>query len=117
MDTDTEAVYRNRPAEIPDGLLIRRQATADPLGYANACRAMAGLNRAPLDDELSTIRVPTAIVAGDVDQHCPPRAAEIIAERIPGSQLAVLADTGHPIPVERPQEVAACIARLAAARE
>jgi pimeloyl-ACP methyl ester carboxylesterase len=92
--------------------VIRRQSTADPRGYANACRAMAGLHAAPLDDELGAIRVPTTILAGDADQHCPPRAGEIIAERIPGSRLTVLADTGHPLPVERPVEVAGAIAGL-----
>ena len=112
LDADTEQVYRNRPAEIPDGLAIRRQSTADPRGYANACRAMAGLNAAPLDDELGAIRAPTVILAGDADQHCPPRAGEIIAERIAGSRLQVLADTGHPLPVERPAEVAEAIAGL-----
>jgi pimeloyl-ACP methyl ester carboxylesterase len=112
LDADTGDVYRNRPGEIRDGLLIRRQSTADPRGYANACRAMGRLNAAPLDDELEAIAVPTAILAGDVDQHCPPRAAEIIAEHIPGSVLRVLDDTGHPLPVERPAEVAAAIAGL-----
>lgn len=112
LDADTEDVYRNRPAEIPDGLRIRREATADPRGYANACRAMASLNEHPLDDELGAIAMPTVILAGDVDQHCPPRAGEIIAERIPGSDLVVLSDTGHPLPVERPDEVAATIEGL-----
>ena len=113
LDADTRDVYRNRPEEIPDGLVIRRQSTADPRGYANACRAMASLNAAPLDDELSAIAVPTVILAGDADQHCPPRAGEIIAERVGGSVLRVLPATGHPLPVERPAEVAAAISGLA----
>jgi pimeloyl-ACP methyl ester carboxylesterase len=115
LDADTEDVYRNRRAEIADGLAIRRESTADPRGFANACRAMAGLNEAPLDDELAAIRVPTVILAGDVDRHCPPRAGEIIAERIAGGELRVLADTGHPLPVERPAEVADAIAGLRSA--
>jgi 3-oxoadipate enol-lactonase len=110
LDRDTEDVYRHRPAETEAGLLIRRQSTVDPRGHANACLAMAGLREHPLDPELGHIRVPTVIVAGDHDQHCPPRAAEIIAEGISGSRLVVLPDTGHPIPVERPAEVARLIA-------
>ena len=112
LDADTRDVYRNRPDEIADGLTIRRQSTADARGYANACRAMAALNQAPLDDELGSIAVPTAILAGDADRHCPPRAGEIVAARIAESTLQVLPDTGHPIPVERPDEVAAAIAAL-----
>ena len=82
LDKDTEDVYRNRPEEIEAGLRIRRESTTDPRGFANACLAMASLNEAPLDPELGAIAVPTVIVAGDADQHCPPRASEIIAEKI-----------------------------------
>ena len=109
LDKDTEDVYRNRPGEIEAGLRIRRESTADPGGFANACLAMASLNEHPLDDELAAIEQPTVIVAGDADQHCPPRASEIIAGKIPGSTMRVLEDTGHPLPVERPDEVAAAI--------
>jgi 3-oxoadipate enol-lactonase len=109
LDGDTEDVYRNRPGEIEAGLRIRRESTADPGGFANACLAMAGLNEAPLDPELGAIKAPTVILAGDADQHCPPRASEIIAERIEGSTMRVLENTGHPLPVERPDEVAAAI--------
>jgi pimeloyl-ACP methyl ester carboxylesterase len=113
LDCDTEDVYRNRPEEIADGLAIRRGATADARGYANACRAMASLRERPLDDELPAIVAPTVIVAGDVDQHCPPRAGEIIAQRIAGSRMRVHADSGHPLPVERPAEVAEAIDAVA----
>jgi pimeloyl-ACP methyl ester carboxylesterase len=113
LDRDTEDVYRNRPEETEAGLLIRRQSTADPRGHANACLAMAELREHPLDPGLGHIRAPTVIVAGEQDQHCPPRAAEIIAEAIAGSRLEVLPDTGHPIPVERPTEVAHLIAEVA----
>jgi pimeloyl-ACP methyl ester carboxylesterase len=54
------------------------------------------------------------VLAGDADQHCPPRAAEIIAAGIPGADLRVLSDTGHPIPVERPAETADAIATAVA---
>jgi pimeloyl-ACP methyl ester carboxylesterase len=112
LDRDTEDVYRNRPEEIQAGLLIRRQATADPAGHANACLAMASLKEHPLDPELGQVRAPTVILAGDHDQHCPPRAAEIIVGAIAGSRLEVLSDTGHPLPVERPGEVAKAIAEV-----
>ncbi|MBV9048315.1 MAG: alpha/beta fold hydrolase [Solirubrobacterales bacterium] len=109
LDHDTEDVYRNRPEEIEPGLLIRRQSTADPSGYANACLAMASLREHPLDPELGRIAAPATIVAGEKDQHCPPKAAQIIADGIPDSTLEILADTGHPIPIERPAEVASAI--------
>jgi 3-oxoadipate enol-lactonase len=115
LDEDTADVYRARPAETAAGLHIRRASTRDPRGYANACRAMAALREQPLDDELGQITAPTTILAGDKDQHCPPRAAEIIAQRIPESTIEVLPGAGHPLPVERPDETAEAIRRITAA--
>src|SRR5438445_7568763 len=100
LDGDTDDVYRESPAELEEGLLIRRQSTADPLGYGNACSAMAALNASPLDPELDRIHAPTLIVASERDRHCPPKAAEIITAGIKGSKLAVIPDASHPIPVE-----------------
>ena len=109
LDQDTADVYAESPGELEDGLLIRRQSTADPRGYANACAAMAALNAAPLDPELERITAATLIVASERDRHCPPKAAEIIAAGIKGSKLEVLPDAGHPIPVEKPRELARSI--------
>src|SRR5260370_37681586 len=101
---------------MEEGLLIRRQSTADPRGYANACTAMAALNGAPLDPELGRISAPTLIVASELDKHCPPKAAEIIATAIDGSRLEVFPSAGHPIPVEKACELAASINTFLAAR-
>lgn len=114
LDRDIEDVYRLSPSEVAGGLAIRRQSTADPRGYGNACRALAALNSRPLDPELPRITVPTLIVASDLDQICPPRAAQIIAAGIPGSRLQVIEGAGHPIPVERPVELARLILEFAA---
>src|SRR5216684_3620773 len=93
LDRDAADVYA--ASELPDGLLIRRQSTADPRGYGNACAAMAALNAAPLDPELGRISAPTLIVASDLDRHCPPKAAEIIAAGIKGSRMEVITGAGH----------------------
>jgi 3-oxoadipate enol-lactonase len=106
LDRDTADVYAEAPSELQHGLLIRRQSTADPRGYANACAAMAALNAAPLDPELGRISAPTLIVASELDRHCPPKAAEIIAAGIRGSRMEIMAGAGHPIPVETPRELA-----------
>src|SRR6266851_6896230 len=106
LDRDTAEVYAEAPSELDAGLFIRRQSTADPRGYGNACAAMAALNAAPLDPELGHISAPTLIVASELDRHCPPKAAEIIAAGIKGSRLEVIAGAGHPIPVEKPRELA-----------
>ena len=113
LDQDTADVYAQAPGELDEGLLIRRQSTADPRGFANACTAMAGLNTAPLDPELQRISARTLIVAADLDHHCPPKAAQIIASVIDGTaetfRLEIIAGVGHAIPVEKPRELAAAI--------
>jgi pimeloyl-ACP methyl ester carboxylesterase len=67
---------------------------------------MAALHANPLDPELGRIAAPSLIVASELDRHCPPKAAEIIATGIQGSRLEVFSGAGHPIPVERPRELA-----------
>lgn len=109
LDRDTADVYAQAPGELEEGLLIRRQSTADPGGYRNACAAMAALNGAPLDPELEKISAPTLIVAAERDQHCPPRAGGLIATGIPESRLEIIPEAGHAIPVERPRELARLI--------
>ncbi len=106
LDADTADVYAQSPTELGEGLLIRRQSTADPRGYANACAAMAALNASPLDPELQRISAPTLIVASELDGHCPPKAGEIICAGIKGSRLEIIPGAGHPIPVEKPNELA-----------
>jgi len=117
LDKDAADVYAESASELPDGLLIRRQSTADPRGYGNACAAMAALNGAPLDPELGRISAPTLIVASDLDRHCPPKAAEIIAAGIKGSRLELIPGAGHPIPVEKPRELAGYMNSFLAARD
>ena len=117
LDRDTADVYEQSPEDLEEGLLIRRQSTADARGYGNACAAMAALNAGPLDPELGRIAAPTLIVASELDRHCPPKAAEIIAAGIAGSRLEIVPGAGHPIPVEKPCELAASINSFLAAHE
>jgi 3-oxoadipate enol-lactonase len=109
IDRDTVDAYHISPGELEEGLAIRRQSTQDPTGYRNAARAMAGLKSAPLDPELVKIRARTLIVCADLDQNCPPRAGEIIAAGIPDSTMEIISGSGHMLPAERPQELAALV--------
>ncbi len=109
LERDTREVFANAPAEFTAGWLIRSQSTADPAGYGNACAAMARLGAEPLDPELARIQAPALIIAGERDQLCPPRAAEIIRAGIPRSKMLVVDGVGHPIPVEKPGELGSAI--------
>jgi 3-oxoadipate enol-lactonase len=117
LERDTREQLEHAPAELSDHLAIRAESTRDARGYASACRAMARLREAPLDPLLGRITAPTLVLAGELDRHCPPRAAEIVAAGIPGSRLQVLAGCGHQLPVEKPAELArAMLEHLAAGR-
>ena len=109
LEQDCRDVYGNAPGEFADGWLIRSQSTADPRGYGNACAAMAALNAEPLDPQLPSIQAPTLVVCADRDQLCPPRAAEIIRDGIPGSRMELIEGSGHPVPVEKPKRLAELI--------
>jgi 3-oxoadipate enol-lactonase len=106
IDRDTVDAYHISPGELEEGLAIRRQSTQDPAGYRNAALAMAGLKAGPLDPELVKIGARTLIVSADLDQHCPPRAGEIIAAGIPDAQMEIISGAGHMLPAEKPQELA-----------
>jgi pimeloyl-ACP methyl ester carboxylesterase len=109
IDRDTVDAYHISPGELEEGLAIRRQSTLDPTGYRNAARAMASLKAEPLDHELVKIRARTLIVCADLDQHCPPRAGEIIAAGIRDSTMEIILGSGHMLPAEKPQELAGLV--------
>lgn len=64
--------------------------------------AMAGLFGWSTWDRLPQIKTPTLIVHGDQDVIIPVANARILAERIPGSRLHIVADAGHGYPVQDP---------------
>ena len=80
---------------IAQYLQLRTYAVRDPNGYLNACRAMLRLADEPMIQELGAIDCPTAVLAGELDPYCPPRASEMIAEAIPGAELTVVPGAGH----------------------
>ncbi len=109
LEEDTRQQFVNSPADFADHFRMRLESIADPRGFGNACRAMAGLGSAPLDPELGQVRAPALVVACELDKLCPPRAGEIIVQGIPGSRLEIVAGSGHQVEVERPAELAALI--------
>mgnify|MGYP002354884660 FL=1 len=64
------------------------------------------------DEDLSDIRVRTAIVIGDRDTAVTREHTEFIASQIPGAELIILPDTGHGAPVEKPRLYAHTVLRF-----
>jgi pimeloyl-ACP methyl ester carboxylesterase len=61
---------------------------------------------------LSRIACPTEVITGDSDEIIPPANSRVLAERIPGAVLTVVAEAGHVFPLEHPRELPRAIARV-----
>lgn len=67
-----------------------------------------------LRDSIGKIAKPTLVLAGADDVSTTPTEAELIKSKIPGAQLKVVADAGHMIARERPDEVNAELGKFLA---
>lgn len=82
--------------------LINSFRAMDPRGYG---AAMAALRDADLEPQLSKVRAPTLVIAGDADAAVPREHSQRMSDSISGARLAVLAG-GHLSAVEAPGEFA-----------
>lgn len=78
---------------------------SDRAGYAASCSAVAGVDWL---EQLGVIRAPTLVIAGALDKGATPAMAQAIAERIKGSELAVL-DASHLSVAEQPAAFSALV--------
>ena len=90
----------------------RRFLTTPVEGYLGCCDAIAELDYTA---DLSRVHARTLVIAGAADAGTPPAMAEVIAGRIPGSQLAVIPGAAHLSAVEKPAEFAALVKGFLAA--
>lgn len=67
-----------------------------------------------LERALSRLRLPVAIVHGTEDHIVPPRAARLLAERIPGAELIWLQEDGHLSFLEHPERLVPVVRRYVA---
>lgn len=58
---------------------------------------------------LHEIRVPTLVLAGELDTITPPGPAREMAAAIPGGRFVEIPGSGHATPIERPKAVAAAL--------
>lgn len=60
-------------------------------------------------DRLGQIRLPTLVIAGQLDQGTPVAMSEAIAERVPGARLAVMPGVAHMSALEEPAQFSALL--------
>jgi len=71
--------------------------------------AQVGYGNFDFTPELVRIDRPTLVIVGDKDRTTTPRAARVLHEGIPGSELVVVEGAGHMSFVERPDEYLAAV--------
>lgn len=76
-----------------------RWAENDRRAYLAAMRALAGWDAEP---HLPALRLPVLVVAADAD-YTPVSEKRAYAARIPGAEVAVVAEARHALPAERPE--------------
>ena len=97
--------YRERIAMIDAGDLEDAGG-----GYRNAATAMAGMHENPLQPLLGQVRCPVLVVAGELDEFCPPRAARIMLDALPGGRYIEIPKVGHLVLAEAPDALADAVA-------
>ncbi len=55
-------------------------------------------------ERLPEIKVPTLVIAGDVDRLIPVENSRILASRIPGAEMFIVKNTGHGFCMEAPEQ-------------
>src|SRR5205807_5838907 len=90
------------PAASPPGGAARKAALAPADGacFARACLALAELDLRP---RLASIRNPTLVMCGALDQTTPPALARDVASAIPGAIYRDIEDSGHCPMLEQPE--------------
>ena len=84
------------------GIVAERKAAlsrADPACFRAACLALARLDFAPV---LGTVRNPTLVMVGSLDQTTPPPLARELARRILGAEFLEIPGCGHCPQIEDP---------------
>jgi 3-oxoadipate enol-lactonase len=74
---------------------------APPQGRMRQVQAVMGHNTY---ERLPEIKAPTLVITGDADISCPLENASIMATKIPGAELVILKNVGHPFMFEAEDE-------------
>ena len=98
---------RRRP-DLRESLDAARRGQ-DPRRLAAALRGLGGAAGDPLWDQLSSIRVPTLVIAGEEDLPYAEHARRL-ARLIPSSRAEIVPESAHAVHLENPSAVAALLA-------
>jgi len=103
------STFRRDPTRRDD-YLAERASMAARIQATSPAVVWGVLNRAPMCDQLSGIKVPTLVIVGDEDAAIPPARAKRVASAIPQARFEIVRGAGHASTVDQPATVSALIA-------
>ncbi len=89
------------PASIRAELRAQRLQN-NPRGLANSLRGLGTGAQTPLWDRLPGLRMPTLLIAGELDQKFT-AIARSMASALPNARLALVPEAGHTVHLEQPE--------------
>ena len=103
--------HRDWAARHPEYVerFVQWRAAMDQAALFRAFRSSYGVDLRPA---LPSLRMPVCVIAADCDPFASVEMLRGAAQLIPGADFAVIEGAGHMIPVERPEEFAACLLRF-----
>jgi pimeloyl-ACP methyl ester carboxylesterase len=81
-------------------LAAERIASNDMPTYRRLLLAAAAFD---VRSRLGEITCPALVIAGDRDTTVPLHPKQVLAARIPGARLEIVADSGHATPIDQPE--------------
>jgi pimeloyl-ACP methyl ester carboxylesterase len=96
-----EPTFERLPDRVLDTREVMLSTSAETI--ANALNAMA--DRPDSTHQLGQIDIPTLLICGEFDQISTVDEMQKMAEQIPDSEMAIIANAGHMAPLEQPGAV------------
>ena len=98
MNCFSDETQRDNPKLIAD--TIEKAHKNNPVGVKGAIIAI--MSRTDTTEFLPNIEIPAMVLCGSFDKLTPPPVMRSIAEKIPGSEIAIIPHAGHMSPLENP---------------
>jgi 2-hydroxy-6-oxonona-2,4-dienedioate hydrolase len=76
---------------------------ADDMALEAAVLAQEAISRWSVCAQLSQVRIPTMVIAGDRDRSCSPNEAYRLWQSIPDARLCIMPNCAHAVHLERPE--------------
>jgi pimeloyl-ACP methyl ester carboxylesterase len=89
---------------------IAKSSAFDPVGVKGSLLAMMGRN--DTTEYLSKVKIPALIICGELDALTPAAVMKPLAEKIIGSELVIIKNSGHMSPIENPKDVNEAITKF-----